>query len=53
MDKVEQVLNLEVKPSIMPSVNGWLAAAKVALQEHFEHRDGSFPVYDRAVVISK
>ena len=50
--EVEQILKLEVKPSIMPPVNHWLADAKVKLQNHFDHRDGIFPVYDRAVVIS-
>jgi len=53
MDKVEQILNLEVKPSIMPPVNSWLADAKVKLQDHFDQRTASFPVYDRAVTIRK
>jgi hypothetical protein len=53
MDKVEQILNLEVKPSIMPPVNGWLANAKAQLQDHFDQRNASFPVYDRAVTIRK
>jgi hypothetical protein len=58
MDKVEQILNLEVKPSIMPPVDhrhydGWLDDAKVKLQAHFDQRTASLPVYDRAVTIRK
>lgn len=50
--RVEGVLNLEPTPNIMPATN-WLDAAKLKLQEHFNHRFGSFPVYDRAVVINR
>lgn len=48
---IEQVLKLEAKPSNMPPVNGWLAQAKVKLQDHFDQRTANFPVYDRAVVV--
>jgi hypothetical protein len=53
MGNVEKVLNLEPTPNVMPSTNGWLAEAKVQLQEHFDQRHASFPVYDRAVVIGR
>jgi hypothetical protein len=51
MSNVEKILNLEPTPNVMPSNNGWLAEAKVRLQEHFDQRTASFPVYDRAVSI--
>lgn len=53
MGNVENVLNLEPTPNVMPSTNGWLAVAKVKLQEHFDHRHANFPVYDRAVVVGR
>ena len=53
MDKVQKVLNLEPTPNVMPSTGGWLVEAKVKLQEHFDQRHASFPVYDRAVVVGR
>jgi hypothetical protein len=50
--KVKAILNLEPTPNIMPpTATNWLADAKRKLQEHFDQRYASFPVYDRAVVV--
>jgi len=51
MGTIKKILNLEPTPNIMPATN-WLDGAKRKLQEHFDGRYGSFPVYDRAVVVN-
>jgi hypothetical protein len=53
MGNVENVLNLEPTPNVMPPKGGWLVDAKVKLQEHFDERHANFPVYDRSVVVGR
>jgi hypothetical protein len=52
MSDVVKILNLEVKPSVMPAhATTWLDDAKAKLQAHFDSRHGLVPVYDQAVVL--
>jgi hypothetical protein len=52
MDKVQEILNLEPRPSDMPAHNGWLASAKLRLQDHFDTKAGTIPVHNRAVKLA-